>query len=110
MGSAIHVVVCTPLVTWPIGTSATARSGHSGCHMARATSPWRRETPIAARLVRSASARDGDGFALALVGEAAEPVEERAMLVEPLAELTEDRFDLLRRVRLRCRPRPACGW
>ncbi len=47
--------MCTPFVTWVIGTSATARSGQSPCHISRATSPWRRLTPFAARLVRSAN-------------------------------------------------------
>ena len=55
MAPAIHVDVCTPLVTWKIGTSSGARPGYSGRHMWRATSPWRRDTPIAARLQRSAN-------------------------------------------------------
>ena len=47
--------MCTPLVTWPIGTSSTALSGHRSRHIPRATSPCRRLTPFAARLVRSAN-------------------------------------------------------
>ena len=47
--------MCTPLVTWAIGTSSTARSGHSPCHIPRATSPWRALTPLAIREERSAN-------------------------------------------------------
>jgi hypothetical protein len=39
---------CTPLVTWVIGTASTGRSGHSTCHISRATLPWRRLTAFAA--------------------------------------------------------------
>ena len=45
----------TPLVTWPIGISATGRPGQSAVHISLATSPWRRLTPLAARLSRSAT-------------------------------------------------------
>ena len=45
----------TPFVTCPIGTSAGSVPGHRSFHMSRATSPWRRLTPFAARLARSAS-------------------------------------------------------
>ncbi len=55
IGAPIQVGMCTPLVTWPIGTFCTARPGHSEVHISRATSPWRRLTPPAARLIRSAA-------------------------------------------------------
>jgi hypothetical protein len=46
-----------------IGTSSTAVSGHIACHISRATSPCRRETPLAARLVRSANCVTPNGSA-----------------------------------------------
>ena len=55
IGGAIQVGTWTPLVTCPIGTSARSISGHSHCHISRATSPWRRLTAFDARLIRSAS-------------------------------------------------------
>ena len=55
--------MCTPLVTCVIGTSSTALSGHIGFHISRATSPWRRATPLAARLVRSANCVTPNGSA-----------------------------------------------
>ena len=42
-------------LTWVMGTSSTALSGHIACHISRATSPWRLATPLAARDVRSAN-------------------------------------------------------
>src|SRR5579884_2825731 len=44
----VHVGACTPLVTDVIGTSSTGTSGHSPENMARLTSPWSLDTPLAA--------------------------------------------------------------
>jgi hypothetical protein len=49
IGGDIHDATCTPLVTWPIGTSSSDAPGYSGRHMSRATCPCRRLTPFAAR-------------------------------------------------------------
>ena len=56
--------MCAPFVTCVIGTSSTGRSGHSSCHISRATSPWRALTPLAIRLERSANWVTPNGSAL----------------------------------------------
>ena len=58
-----HVGMCTPLVTWAIGTSSSGRSGHRSRHISRATSPWRALTPLAMRLERSANCVTPNGSA-----------------------------------------------
>ena len=45
-----------------------ARSGHSACHISRATSPWRRLTALAARLSRSAACVTPNGSSCVLAG------------------------------------------
>ena len=47
--------MCTPLVTWPIGTSGSGTSGQRLRHILRDTSPCSSLTPLARPAVRSAS-------------------------------------------------------
>ena len=54
-------------MTWVIGTASTARSGHSPRHISRATPPWRRLTPFAARLIRRLNVVIAEGLC-AIVG------------------------------------------
>ena len=110
IGAAIQVGVCTPLVTCVIGTSLDAPArATAAATCARATSPWRCETPLAARLVRSASG-------VMLTGSCSSPG-----LTRPSRRTHRARCRARRRSRRaparsrrrctpRCRPAPACGW
>ena len=51
---AIHVGMCTPLVTLPIGTSSGRRPKIS-THISRLTRPWSLETPLMRSAMRRAS-------------------------------------------------------
>ena len=50
-----QVSVCTPLVMWPMGTSAAGVPGHSQVHISRETSPCSLLTPLACPEQRNAS-------------------------------------------------------
>jgi len=53
MSRLIHVDVCTPLVTEPIGTSLVSNPGHRSANISRLTTPCSSETPFARWAMRS---------------------------------------------------------
>ena len=77
-----------PLVTCVIGTSSTGRSGHSSCHISRATSPWRALTPLAIRERRSANWVTPNGSALS--SGCVRPIRTSSSLSTPISDAMPD--------------------
>ena len=104
------VVVCTPLVTWAIGTSAAARPGYSGRHMCA------RHLAVAPRHAdggaTAAQRQRRDAHRVRFVARVDTADSRRT----PCAGCRACRRSrpaparARRRCSLRCPPRPACGW
>ncbi len=87
-------------MTCVIGTFAGSEPGNIGCHIARATSPCRRLTPLRRRLILIASGVIPGGSSRSPGFDAAEAEELLVVDAEPVGEVAEGVQELRRRVRL----------